>query len=66
LFVESANIPSDSLDKLPDNSPANALSMTIESSKVVEALLRKNKEDLSRMHAMMFPKDLDKRRRWNS
>ncbi|KAK1643005.1 hypothetical protein QYE76_060810 [Lolium multiflorum] len=52
---ESADIPSHSLDKLPDNSPANALSMTIESSKVVEALLRKNKEVLSRMHAMIFP-----------
>jgi hypothetical protein len=30
--------------------------MTIESNKVVEALLRKNKEVLSRMHAMIFPK----------
>jgi hypothetical protein len=30
--------------------------MTIKSNKVVEALLRKNKEVLSRMHAMIFPK----------
>jgi hypothetical protein len=43
-------------DKLSDISPADALSMTIESSKVVESLLWKNKEVLSRMHAMIFPK----------
>ncbi|KAK1691856.1 hypothetical protein QYE76_008553 [Lolium multiflorum] len=55
-LVKSADIPSDSLDKLPDNSPANALSMIVESSKVVEALLQKNKEVLSRMYAMIFPK----------
>ncbi|KAK1670877.1 hypothetical protein QYE76_059036 [Lolium multiflorum] len=55
-LLKAADIPSDSLDKLPDNSPADALSMTIESNKIVEALLRKNKEVLSRMHAMIFPK----------
>ncbi|KAK1684607.1 hypothetical protein QYE76_045455 [Lolium multiflorum] len=55
-LLKSADIPSDSLDKLPENSPADALSMTIESNKVVEALLRKNKEVLSRMHSMIFPK----------
>ncbi|KAK1607493.1 hypothetical protein QYE76_031166 [Lolium multiflorum] len=44
------------LDKLPNNSPANALSLTLESHKVVQALLQKSKGSLARMHAMIFPK----------
>jgi hypothetical protein len=30
--------------------------MKIESSKLIQALLQKNKEVMSRMHAMIFPK----------
>jgi hypothetical protein len=30
--------------------------MTIESRKLIQALLQKNKEVMSRMHAMIFPK----------
>ncbi|KAK1692444.1 hypothetical protein QYE76_009141 [Lolium multiflorum] len=56
ILPEAANIPSGPLDKLPDDSRADALSMTIDSSKLIQALLQKNKEVMSRMHAMIFPK----------
>jgi hypothetical protein len=54
--AEAADIPAGPFDKLPNDSPADALSMTIESSKVIQALLHKNKGVMSRLHAMIFPK----------
>nr|XP_051212339.1 uncharacterized protein LOC127330007 [Lolium perenne] len=53
---EAANIPADALDKLPDNSPIDALSLALESSKLIQALLQKNKGVMSKMHSMIFPK----------
>ncbi|KAK1651812.1 hypothetical protein QYE76_069617 [Lolium multiflorum] len=44
------------LDKIPNNSPANALSLTLESHKLVQDLLQKGKGSMARMHSMIFPK----------
>jgi hypothetical protein len=55
-FVEAADIHAGALDKLPDGSPVDALIMTFESSKLIQALLQKNKGVMSRTHAMIFPK----------
>jgi hypothetical protein len=56
FFAEAADIPADALDKLSDNSPVDALSLTLESSKLIQALLQKNKGVRSKMHSMIFPK----------
>ncbi|KAK1648290.1 hypothetical protein QYE76_066095 [Lolium multiflorum] len=55
-LLEAADIPAEALDKLPSNSPANALSLTLESHKLVQALLQKGKGAMARMHLMIFPK----------
>jgi hypothetical protein len=44
------------MEKLSDNSPTDALTMTIESGDLIRALLQKNKVVISRLHAMIFPK----------
>jgi hypothetical protein len=56
LLAEAADIPADSIGKLPADSFADAISMAIESGDLVRALLQKNKAVLSRFHAMIFPK----------
>ncbi|KAK1627796.1 hypothetical protein QYE76_002111 [Lolium multiflorum] len=55
-LLKDADIPAEALDKLPNNSPANALSLALESHKLVQALLQKSKGAVARMHAMIFPK----------
>ncbi|KAK1680686.1 hypothetical protein QYE76_041534 [Lolium multiflorum] len=52
----SANIPADALDKVPDNSPANGVSMILASHQLTRELLEKGKGALARMHSMIFPK----------
>ncbi|KAK1569431.1 hypothetical protein QYE76_016481 [Lolium multiflorum] len=42
-LLKAADIPVEALDKLPNNSPANALSMTLASHQLVEDLLQKGK-----------------------
>jgi hypothetical protein len=64
-FTEAADIPADALDKFSDNSPIDALTLTLESSKLVQALLQKNKGFMSRLHSMIFPK-ADKKKLWNN
>jgi hypothetical protein len=39
IFPEAADIPAEALDKLPNNSPADALSMTLGSHQLVQDLL---------------------------
>jgi hypothetical protein len=56
FLVEAADIPLNSVDKLPIDSSADAISMEIESGDLVRALLQKNRAVLSRLHAMIFPK----------
>ncbi|KAK1649963.1 hypothetical protein QYE76_067768 [Lolium multiflorum] len=55
-LLKAADIPVEALDKLPNNSPANALSLTLESHKLVQALLEKNKGVMEMIHSMIFPK----------
>jgi len=56
LFVGAADIPADSVGKPPVDSAADAISLAVDSGKLVRVLLRKNKAVLSRFHAMIFPK----------
>jgi hypothetical protein len=67
FFAEATDILAHASDKLPDNSPVDALSLTLESIKLIQALLHKNKGVMSKMHSMIFPKadqnkTLDQRR----
>ncbi|KAK1632396.1 hypothetical protein QYE76_006711 [Lolium multiflorum] len=55
-FVKAANIPADALDRVPNNSPANAMSMILASHQLTRELLVKGKGALARMHLMIFPK----------
>ncbi|KAK1608005.1 hypothetical protein QYE76_031678 [Lolium multiflorum] len=55
-LLKAADIPVEALDKIPSNSPANALSMTLASHHLVEDLLQKGKGAMARMHFMIFPK----------
>ncbi|KAK1631425.1 hypothetical protein QYE76_005740 [Lolium multiflorum] len=55
-LLKAADIPVEALDKLPDNSPANALSMTLASHRLTQDLLQKGKGAMTRMHSMIFPK----------
>ncbi|KAK1683864.1 hypothetical protein QYE76_044712 [Lolium multiflorum] len=55
-LLKAADIPADALDKLPNDSPVDDLSMTLESSKLIQALVQKNKGVMSRMHLMIFSK----------
>jgi hypothetical protein len=54
--TEAADIPASSVGKLPADSFADALSLAIESSDLVRALLQKNKGVMSILHAMIFLK----------
>ncbi|KAK1646744.1 hypothetical protein QYE76_064549 [Lolium multiflorum] len=49
-FVKAASIPATALDKVPNNSPANGVSV------LTRELLNKGKGALARMHSMIFPK----------
>ncbi|KAK1632632.1 hypothetical protein QYE76_006947 [Lolium multiflorum] len=55
-LLEAANIPADALDRVPNNSPANAMSMTLASHQLTRELLVKGKGALAWMHLMIFPK----------
>ncbi|KAK1573287.1 hypothetical protein QYE76_016968 [Lolium multiflorum] len=52
-LLEAANIPA-ALDKVPNNSPANGVSMALASHQLTRELLEKGKGAL--MHLMIFPK----------
>ncbi|KAK1693739.1 hypothetical protein QYE76_010436 [Lolium multiflorum] len=55
-LLEAANIPAAALDKVPNNSPANGVSMALASHQLTRELLEKGKGALARMHSMIFPK----------
>ncbi|KAK1694161.1 hypothetical protein QYE76_010858 [Lolium multiflorum] len=55
-FVKAASIPATALDKVPNNSPANGVSMALASHQLTRELLNKGKGALARMHSMIFPK----------
>ncbi|KAK1604071.1 hypothetical protein QYE76_027744 [Lolium multiflorum] len=55
-LLEAANIPADAMDKIPNNSPANGVSMTLASHQLTRELLEKGKGVMARMHSMIFPK----------
>ncbi|KAK1632900.1 hypothetical protein QYE76_007215 [Lolium multiflorum] len=55
-LLEAANIPANALDKIPNNSPANGVSMTLASHQLTRELLEKGKGAMARMHSMIFPK----------
>lgn len=54
--AEAANIPADALDKIPSNSPANGMSMTLASHQPARELLKKGKGAMARILSMIFPK----------
>ncbi|KAK1683543.1 hypothetical protein QYE76_044391 [Lolium multiflorum] len=56
LFSGAADIPVEALDKVPSNSPSNALSMTLASHQLAQDLLQKGKGAMARIHSMIFPK----------
>ncbi|KAK1610070.1 hypothetical protein QYE76_033743 [Lolium multiflorum] len=55
-LLRAADIPVEALDKVPSNSPSNALSMTLASHQLVQDLLQKGKGAMARIHSMIFPK----------
>ncbi|KAK1680267.1 hypothetical protein QYE76_041115 [Lolium multiflorum] len=55
-LLEAANIPAATLDKVPNNSPPNGVSMALASHQLTRELLEKGKGALARMHLMIFPK----------
>ncbi|KAK1668934.1 hypothetical protein QYE76_057093 [Lolium multiflorum] len=55
-LLEAANIPAAALDAVPNNSPANGVSMALASHQLTRELLEKGKGALARMHLMIFPK----------
>ncbi|KAK1642078.1 hypothetical protein QYE76_059883 [Lolium multiflorum] len=55
-LLEAANIPAAALDKVPNSSPANGVSMALASHQLTRELLEKGKGALARMHLMIFPK----------
>jgi hypothetical protein len=55
-FAEAADISADTLGKLPDDSAVDVLTLALESNKLIQALLEKNKGIMSRLHSMIFPK----------
>ncbi|KAK1601858.1 hypothetical protein QYE76_018857 [Lolium multiflorum] len=55
-LLKAADIHADALGKLPDDSPVDVLTLALESSKLIQALLQKNKGVMSRLHSMIFPK----------
>ncbi|KAK1618972.1 hypothetical protein QYE76_024489 [Lolium multiflorum] len=48
--------PVAALDKIPNNSPANSVSMTLAAHQLTRELLDKGKGAMARMHSMIFPK----------
>ncbi|KAK1684450.1 hypothetical protein QYE76_045298 [Lolium multiflorum] len=55
-LLEAAYIPAAALDAVPNNSPANGVSMALASHQLTRELLEKGKGALARMHLMIFPK----------
>ncbi|KAK1616539.1 hypothetical protein QYE76_022056 [Lolium multiflorum] len=55
-LLEAADIPVAALDKIPNNSPANSVSMTLAAHQLTRELLDKGKGAMARMHSMIFPK----------
>ncbi|KAK1663207.1 hypothetical protein QYE76_051366 [Lolium multiflorum] len=55
-LLEAADIPAAALDKIPNNSPANGVSMTLATHQLTRELLEKGKGAMTRMHLMIFPK----------
>ncbi|KAK1617748.1 hypothetical protein QYE76_023265 [Lolium multiflorum] len=55
-LLRAADIPVEALDKVPSNSPSNALSMTLASHQLAQDLLQKGKGAMARIHSMIFPK----------
>ncbi|KAK1613865.1 hypothetical protein QYE76_019382 [Lolium multiflorum] len=55
-LLGATDIPANTVGKPPADSAADAISLEVDSSKLVRALLQKNKAILSRFHAMIFPK----------
>ncbi|KAK1648707.1 hypothetical protein QYE76_066512 [Lolium multiflorum] len=55
-LLEAADIPAAALDKIPNNSPANGVSMTLATHQLTRELLEKGKGAMARMHLMIFPK----------
>ncbi|KAK1663211.1 hypothetical protein QYE76_051370 [Lolium multiflorum] len=55
-LLKAADISVDTLGKLPDDSPIDVLTLALESNKLIQALLEKNKGIMSRLHSMIFPK----------
>jgi phosphoenolpyruvate synthase/pyruvate phosphate dikinase len=55
-LAEAADIPADALDKVPNNSSANSVSMTLAAHQLTRELLDKGKGAMARMHSMIFPK----------
>ncbi|KAK1628217.1 hypothetical protein QYE76_002532 [Lolium multiflorum] len=55
-LLEAADIPVAVLDKIPNNSPANSVSMTLATHQLTRELLDKGKGAMARMHSMIFPK----------
>ncbi|KAK1642668.1 hypothetical protein QYE76_060473 [Lolium multiflorum] len=55
-LLEAANIPVDALERVPNNSPANAVSTILASHQLTQELLVKGKGALARMQSMIFPK----------
>ncbi|KAK1629111.1 hypothetical protein QYE76_003426 [Lolium multiflorum] len=55
-LLEAADIPVAALDKIPNNSPANSVSMTLAAHQLTRELLEKGKGAMARMHSMIFPK----------
>ncbi|KAK1612722.1 hypothetical protein QYE76_036395 [Lolium multiflorum] len=56
LPAEAANIPANALDKVPNNSPSNGLSMALASHQLTRELLEKGKGAMAWIHSMIFPK----------
>ncbi|KAK1604700.1 hypothetical protein QYE76_028373 [Lolium multiflorum] len=56
LALLAADIPADALDKVPNNSAANSVSMTLAAHQLTRELLDKGKGAMARMHSMIFPK----------
>ncbi|KAK1694653.1 hypothetical protein QYE76_011350 [Lolium multiflorum] len=55
-LLEAANIPVDALERVPNNSPANAVSTILASHQLTQELLVKGKSVLAQIHSMIFPK----------
>ncbi|KAK1613405.1 hypothetical protein QYE76_037078 [Lolium multiflorum] len=55
-LLEATNIPVDTLERVPNNSPANAVSTILASHQLTQELLVKGKSVLAQIHSMIFPK----------